>query len=255
VGAAMWVKGLNYHYVVKPTTEESTLRATTTEIVYTFVLLFSQNLNESFEIQITAQLSDGTIATIYTTQISYIEAGTGGLQVSLSFDNDKDVDLYVVQPDGEVIFYGNRGEKEYNSETGKNEIVWGLDIDSNAGCIIDGINNENIFYPKEYIQSGKYEVWVNMFKNCNSSIPTNWVVNALQEGSLVSVSYGRNPANGVFPVGTPSNSIDYNLNTRAIKVMEFTMVGARVGGARSAKTTPIIDESAVLKLKAAGELK
>jgi hypothetical protein len=220
------------------------------DALYTFVLLFSQNLNGSFEIQIGARLSDGSIATVYTAQIAYIAAGTGGLQISLSFDNDKDVDLYVVQPDQRVVYYGSKGEYTYDEE-GHRIVLWGLDVDSNAGCSIDGIDKENVFYPREYIQTGIYEVWVNMYSNCDATVATNWVITTIKEGSLVTPSYGQNPATGVFPVGTPSNSIGSTLNERAIKVMEFNMQGTAPSGSHIFKVSPL-SESAKIKLQKAG---
>jgi hypothetical protein len=168
------------------------------------------------------------------------------LQVSLSFDNEKDIDLYVVQPDGEIIFYGNPGN--YYEKDGEIQ-GWGLDIDSNAACDIDGINNENVFYSNEYIQSGKYEVWINMYANCNEYISTNWIVTALYEGALVTTTYGRNPEYGVFSVNTPSNPISNSLDG-ATKVMEFTLSG-RVGQSRVSinnKTPNPLTESAKIKL-------
>jgi len=140
-------------------------------------------------------------------------------RLNLSFDNAKDLDLFVVQPDGEIVFFGNTGY--YYVEAGVPK-GWGLDIDSNPMCYIDGINSENVFFSNEYIQSGKYEVWVNMYMNCDESIPTNWVVTARYQGSLLSTTYGQNPARGVFPVGTQSNYIGESLNG-ATKVMEFTL--------------------------------
>jgi len=222
------VRGVDYYYSIQPQNQtqsspQDDLRAAVNTMNYSFVILFSQNFDETFDIQVSARLADGSLTLIYTTTISYIAAGTGSLQISLSFDNEKDVDLYVIQPDRRVIYYGDRGNRVYNEETGENEYLWGLDIDSNPNCDIDGINNENVFYPNQYIQSGKYEVWVNMYRNCNSSIPTNWIITALYEGALVSTSYGQNPEYGVFPINTPSNIIGSNLNSAAIKVMEFTL--------------------------------
>jgi hypothetical protein len=226
-----------------------TTMAASSDIISTFVLLFSQNLSGSFEIQIGARLSDGTITAIYTAQITHIAAGTGGLQVSLSFNNDKDVDLYVVEPNGRVVYYGNKGEYTYD-EQGQRTVIWGLDIDSNAGCSIDGIDNENVFYPREYIQTGKYEVWVNMYSNCDATIATNWVITSIKEGVLVPVTFGQNPATGVFPIGTPSNSIGSTLNAQAIKVMEFNMQGTATS-ATNFRTSPL-SESAKMKLQNAG---
>jgi hypothetical protein len=249
------VTGVN-EYVSVPASgggqQSAVAYAASAAVVNTFVLLFSQNLDQSFEIRIAARMSDGSITTVYTTQIALIAAGTGGLQVSLSFDNEKDVDLYVVEPNGNVVYYGDRGESRYDEATGQVVVAWGLDVDSNASCYIDGINNENVFYPREYIQSGTYQVWVNMYANCDNTIATNWVVTAVKEGTLINPTYGQNPRSGVFPVGTQSNPIGRTLNSQAIKVMEFTMQGTAQSSAAARVNS--LDASAVLKLnKAAGK--
>lgn len=179
-----------------------TARADETTI-YPVVLLISQNLDHSFTIRIAACMADGEITEIFTSEVGYIRAGTGALQISLSFDNEKDVDLYVVQPDEEVIYYGNEGGYNFDLDS----LLWGLDVDSNAGCAIDGINNENVFYPSDYVQAGKYEVWVNMYSNCRPEIATNWVITTIYKNELVRPTYGQNPARGVFPAGTESNPI------------------------------------------------
>lgn len=230
------VKGSNQYYSFTPSADKST--------IVDFTILFSQNLNETFTLQISALLDDGTVTALWTTTINYIAAGTGALQISLSFDNDKDVDLYVVQPDGEVIYYGNHGMLDYVN--GNYVYIYGLDLDSNPGCSIDGINNENVFYPTEYIQEGTYEVWVNMYSNCDASIPTNWIITAIHEGNLITPTYGTNPAAGVYPIGEPSNPIGSSLNG-ALKVMEFSVTGSTPNVSKSAVKAPLT-ESAKMKL-------
>ncbi|MDR2127071.1 MAG: hypothetical protein LBP63_09615 [Prevotellaceae bacterium] len=220
------VDGVKEYYRLPVNATHATTQAAAVEEtnLSNVVILFSQNLSKSFTIQLSARTEGGEIMSLYSKPLEFLDAGTGTLQVSLSFDNDKDVDLYVVEPNGNVIYWNNRGSKIVDEETGESYIEWGLDIDSNAECYIDGINNENIYYPEAYIQSGKYEVWVNMYNNCDESIATNWVITATKEGALVPVTYGENPQSGIFPVGEPSNSIGRSLEG-ALKVMEFTMNG------------------------------
>jgi len=250
------VKGVDYYFSVTPqnqlqSSSQAPLRAAATVNNYSLVILFSQNLGATFDIQISAKLKNGSLTRVYIATITYIQAGTGSLQINLSFNNDKDLDLYVVQPDKEVIYYGNQGE--YYEEGGVPK-GWGLDIDSNAACDIDGINSENVFYSNEYIQSGKYEVWVNMWENCDPSIATNWVITARYQGALLSTTFGRNPATGVFPVGTPSNEIGGSL-TGATKVMEFTLSSSSLRSSRVDNTerSPLT-ESAKIKLERAGKI-
>jgi hypothetical protein len=223
------VRGVNAYY---------TVRASSSSGGYAFMVLYSQHLSQSFNIQISARLSNGSITSFYSSAVEYIEAGTGGtggLQISLSFDNDKDVDLYVIQPDGTTIYYGNQGGYP----------TWGLDLDSNAGCTLDHVRNENVFYPRANLKSGKYEVYVNMYGNCDPTTATNWVVKATRDGSPVPVSFGRNPASGTFAAGTANNMITTPLNDKAIKVMEFTITGTSSAELRS--TTPP-SESAIRKM-------
>lgn len=137
-------------------------RATTTGIyTYTVLVLLSQNLSSSFTLEFTTVNKQGEVSTKFTSKTNYIEAGTGDLQVNLRFSNEKDVDLYVVEPNGNVIYYGQpfpyysdeyqiindwleSDDYEHEPDIERGEI--GLDIDSNAGCYIDGTNSENIFF-------------------------------------------------------------------------------------------------------------
>lgn len=214
------VDGIGGYYKITP---EITRGAKET-ISYNFIVMFSQNLSDDFTLQLSALLAGGSVSGMHSLEMNYVEAGTGALQVSLSFDQLKDVDLYVVQPDGEVIYYANEGEWDFDEDYNIIQL-WGLDVDSNAGCSIDSINNENIYYPAEYIQPGKYEVWVNMYSNCTPrENPTNWIISTIYEGNLVTPSFGTNPASGTFAIDEPSNTIGSNVEDGAVKVMEFTVI-------------------------------
>lgn len=209
------VSGIEGHIVVPAT---PATRAGENE--YSLLLLLSQNLEQAFTLMLSGRGESGEIYREVNESISFIGVGTGALQVSLSFNNDTDVDLYVVRPNGEVIYYGNEGGYDEDGE------VWGLDLDSNPACDIDGVNNENIFFPTSELLPGKYEVWVNLYENCNG-MPTIWAITATNNGATITPSYGKNPATGTFAGNAPSNDISSNLNELAIKVMEFTISGTR----------------------------
>lgn len=215
-------------------------RATTEEKIYTYtvIVLLSQNLDKSFILTFTTVNKRGEVSSQFTSQTNFVAAGTGELQVNLRFSNEKDVDLYVVEPNGNVIYYGQpfpyyteefqaisewlESDDYYYTEP---DIEWGkigLDVDSNAGCDIDGINSENVFFNTNCIQKGTYQVWVNMFANCDPSIATSYTVRATYKGENISTGFGNNPSSGVFPIGTPDNEIDEEL-TGATKIMEFTI--------------------------------
>lgn len=240
------IKGSNQYYTITPNQAKSS--------VFDFIILLSQSLNRSFEIQISALLANGSTTSLYTSGVTYYPTGTGGtggLQISLSFDNEKDVDLYVIQPDGTIIFYGNKGGHILDTITGQYVYVWGLDLDSNPGCNIDSINNENVFYPDSLVQTGAYQVWINMYSNCDTSIATNCVVTANYASQLITPTYGVNPSTHIYPIGEPSNHLASD-TIGALKVMEFNISGTSGGGGSSKKIyKSILTESAKMKLNMA----
>lgn len=213
------VNGIGGYYTV----DASQVTETRAEggYVYTFTLLISQALDGEFQVRISALTESGEVMPAFSHDFELIQAGTGALQVNLSFNNPKDLDLYLVLPDGHVVYYGKRGVR-----TDNNEMLWGLDIDSNAACSIDDINSENIFFPEEYVMNGKYTVYVNQWKNCNTSFPVSWTATALYQGNIIRTSFGRTPASGTFPADQSSNSIGGDPENGAVKVMEFTISGA-----------------------------
>jgi hypothetical protein len=111
---------------------------------------------------------DGNISEAIAHTLNYADAEDGELRVTLSWDTPTDVDLYVVNPDGQEIYYGSRSDS----------LGGQLDLDSNAGCSIDGTNQENIHWPKG--KNGEYVVRVNYWSACGDSesggLPANWSV-------------------------------------------------------------------------------
>lgn len=100
-----------------------------------------------------------------------LNGGNGGLQVTLSFDNDEDLDLHVIEPNGtSAVWYGDTNRPAGTSNSGA---VGSLDRDSNAGCNIDHINIENVIYPASGFPSGTYKVYVDYYEQCdgNSTVP------------------------------------------------------------------------------------
>ena len=82
------------------------------------------------------------------------EVGSGSVTVSLSWDTPTDLDLHVVDPNGVEIYYGNP-----SADGGS------LDLDSNAGCSIDGVNNEHITWA-DSAPAGDYTVRVDFYDSC-----------------------------------------------------------------------------------------
>lgn len=224
---------------------------------YVFILLVSQNLLHDFSLNVVV-LTDTNTYKGCDSSLKYVEAGTGSLQIGLTFNNAKDIDLYVVEPNKNIIYYGSRrpflfDANDYSDSDYDRKM--GLDHDSNAGCNIDNLNNENVYFQGNCIQKGTYEVWVNMYSNCTPSISTEWAIVATYNGGLLTPVYGANPSQGTFPVNTASNKIGGVLQG-AKKVMTFNITEGEVlpiirNNLYKVEKYPI--ESALLKLLEAGE--
>ena len=171
-------------------------------------LLIGQGASGSFTIAISVGDGQGNYSAFQYLDVSLMTAGTGLLQVSLSWDQENDVDLHLIDPNGEEIYFGNTV-----SATGGQ-----LDVDSNAACYIDNINNENIFYedsPDVTIPNGEYEVLVNLWSNCSVVPDTNYTVVVYYGGNLIGTTSGQNPHYGVL---TPNT---YEM----VSVMKFNISG------------------------------
>ena len=130
------------------------------------LLAFSQDIPTSpFDLFFAVVDTNGTVGPFSAVTFNVIRVGTGDVQVTLSWDTDSDVDLHVVDPSGEEIFYGNR-----ESASGGM-----LDLDSNAACTIDGVQNENITWSIGAAPQGTYIVRVDYWSSCG--VPrTNYTV-------------------------------------------------------------------------------
>ena len=153
-------------------------------------LIISQDLEDKEFTILVALSNDGsTVGEIKEIHVNTITIGTGKLQVSLNWDQENDIDLHLIEPDGEEIYYGC----DKSSNGGK------LDLDSNPDCDIDGVNNENIFYDDEAtIEEGEYIVRVDMYANCSVTTNTKYSVVVRYEGNIISTIEGDNPFSGEF---------------------------------------------------------
>jgi hypothetical protein len=84
--------------------------------------------------------------------------GTGDVRITLTWADVNDLDLHVIDPSGEEIYYGNK-----TSASGGE-----LDVDSNASCSNPTTTPaENIFWPTGVAPTGSYTVLVNYYANCS----------------------------------------------------------------------------------------
>lgn len=98
--------------------------------------------------------SSGKVSGHATASLNAAAAKSGGLKVTLSWDSETDVDLHVVEPGDSEIYYGRTASPQRGA----------LDLDSNAGCSIDKVNHENVYW--ELPPSGEYVVRVDFFDDC-----------------------------------------------------------------------------------------
>ena len=187
------------------------LPVTATKGSYNFYLMLSQNLDKDhFVILVSIEDADGLISESEVIPVSLIQAGTGKLQVSCSWNRLNDVDLHLVEPNGEEIYYGDSV-----SDSGGE-----LDVDSNAACIIDEINNENITYSEEdVVQNGEYIVRVDFYESCNISEDTNYLIVAYYNGNQIATTSGSNPYSGIFH----PDDADMGDEGSGVEVMRFSV--------------------------------
>jgi len=137
--------------------------------------------------------------------IVYEPTKKGDLNINLTFSNAKDIDLHLYTPSNLHIWW-NQPQYSYNGTT------FGLDHDSNRGCRIDNLNNENIWVPSSCIENGTYRVVVDMYKNCTPSVSTSWMVVARYRGQVLKT------ASGVYSAGAGNGDMT--------EVMTFAITSA-----------------------------
>jgi len=216
------VKGESGYYTL-PTQSGNNMTSREAMAVFASIqMLLGEDIPDSFDLAFAAADDQGHVGEYKYLTVNLLDSGIGVLHVSLSWDQENDVDLHLIEPDGEEIYFGNR----YSSTGGE------LDIDSNAACSIDGINNENIFYEDESeIDEGQYEVLVDLWSNCNIPDNTNYMVSAYYNGQLLQTSEGVNPTSATF---TPD---DESANSDPVSVMKFQLPnGATARGERPVRS-------------------
>lgn len=98
----------------------------------------------------------GGVSTAASTQTVVTSLDDADIAVTLTWQGASDVDLHVFDPHENEIYYANTETEE----GGK------LDLDSNAACIIDNINQETISWPQGTAPEGTYRVRVQYYDDC-----------------------------------------------------------------------------------------
>ena len=121
------------------------------------LLTFPQSLPiDEFDVFFAGGDETGQVGPFARLSFDVLQVGTGDVQVTLAWDADSDVDLHVIDPNGEEVYWANTMVPSGGE----------LDLDSNAGCLIDGVRNENITWPEGQAPQGKYTVRVDYWSSC-----------------------------------------------------------------------------------------
>jgi len=105
--------------------------------------------------------------------------GSGDVQATLIWSGSgEDLDLHVIDPDGEEIAYYSR------TSTSGGE----LDRDVIPGCDDASTHVENVFWPPGGAPSGRYEAWVDVFRSCDT--PSTFRLEVRVGGQLVDTVSG-----------------------------------------------------------------
>lgn len=136
----------------------------------------------------------GPMGPSLTQTINLIRVGSGDVQVSVAWDAPTDVDLHVTDPSGEEIYFANTSSVSGGT----------LDLDSNAACTIDNVNNENIVWPTGSAPTGTYTVELVYWSACSQpqSNYTVTVVVAGQQPQVFSGTLVTGNAATKYPIGT-----------------------------------------------------
>lgn len=114
---------------------------------------------------------------------------SGELVVTLSWDRDANLDLHVVDPHGAEIYWGDQSSEPPPPAMAVDGGSYGfVDGDSNANCVIDGLNREDAIWPNRP-PSGQYTVRVDAASLCGQPI-ADWNVRVLLHGKQIAQASG-----------------------------------------------------------------
>ncbi len=197
----------------------------------TVLLAFPQAIPLSeFELLFAVADPGGVVGPYVGLSTTVIAVGTGDVQVTLSWDADSDVDLHVVDPSGEEIFYAHR-----RSASGGT-----LDLDSNAGCDIDHVRNENITWPVGRAPRGRYTVRVDYWDSC-AAAQTNYTVriNNGDNPQIVTGSFTGTGDQGGSGSGRTVATFERQTGPTASTYRGPAVLGPATGVSKQGKTSPL----------------
>ena len=140
--------------------------------------------------------ADGTVGEAECHPVFVVpEIGTGDLEIAVSWDTDADLDLHVVDAEGDEIYWG----QEMVDSGGE------LDLESGTDCRPDGLRTEHVAWTGGTPSPGKYVIRVNYWSDCGFA-ETNYVVNVTLNGERTSF-YGTFEGPGEEDGGSGSGEL------------------------------------------------
>jgi hypothetical protein len=192
-GVAIFLDGDAGYWVVEPGIEDPT---NDNNLVWSAKLGFALNIVpgmmytiEARAVNAAGQFGPPQSATLSATA----PVPNGTLVVTLQWQQQADLDLRLVDPDGIEIWAKNQNSHEPpapGSPPDPNGWMNGgiLDQDSNASCVIDGRRMENIYWTTTP-PSGHYIARVDAFSLCGE-IQADWVLSATLDGNDLGHAFG-----------------------------------------------------------------
>jgi hypothetical protein len=120
--------------------------------------------------------------------VRFLQVGTGDIQVSVAWTDTADVDLHVIDPNNEEIYFAHR-----NAASGGT-----LDLDANAAChkntFTDGtppafVSNENVVWGAGKAIPGTYKVILDYWSDCGVA-KTDYVVTLQRQNAAPQIFTG-----------------------------------------------------------------
>ncbi len=124
---------------------------------------------------VTVATSDGasvSSSSTHAVQLNTTASSSAELQVSLNWIDGIDYDLHLTTPSGGHIYYGQKD----GPNGGR------LDLDSNPGCNLDWVNNENITWGSTTPVPGEYVVELDVFSACSEPGPFPYLITVTVDG-------------------------------------------------------------------------
>jgi hypothetical protein len=126
--------------------------------------------------RIAAVDEQGRVSAPVRRELSVIAVGAGDVEVTLTMGEPTDLDLYVTDPTGVTIYFGNASALSGGQ----------LDLDANAACSSNvGVDNEHVYWPRGQAPAGTYRVNVAHWRSCIEGRPVSYRVTVSACGETV----------------------------------------------------------------------